>query len=63
MTINSQFNRMSKMDIVLQKFLMSELDDEKDKDSLHSNRFKSFTYNTHKTDHYKTPKTNYANDH
>lgn len=41
---------------------MSEMDDDKDKDSLVSaTRQKSQTYNTHKTDHYKTPK-HYANN-
>ncbi|KAL4485121.1 hypothetical protein ABPG73_015672 [Tetrahymena malaccensis] len=57
MTMNSQHNRMSKMDMVLQKFLQSELEDDKDKESLVSaSRQKSQTFVTHKTDHFKTPK-------
>lgn len=30
MTINSKHGRMSKMDMVLQKFLMSEVDEERE---------------------------------
>lgn len=47
------------MDIVLQK-LMSELDE--DKDSVHSNRLKSPTQHTQRTEHFKSPKFTYAND-
>lgn len=41
---------MSKMDIVLHKFLMSEVEEERDKESLQSQRLKSYTNNV------KTPK-------